>query len=108
MVAMPIMIPSSSTVVPPTGNNAQKRYRERRVVYEGSSGPRALMESLVIQATAAKKGLEGNKPESKINEQGELTEEQKRVTNETASNPKGKGKEKNPYSEENAKLLNFW
>lgn len=33
--------------------------RERTIVYEGSSGPRELLESVVIQATAAIKGLEG-------------------------------------------------
>ncbi len=81
--------------------------RERKVVYEGSSGPRELMESLVIQATAAKKGLQGDKPDPTPGEDEEMTEEQKRVTagNGTA---KGKEKAKNPFAEENLKLLSFW
>lgn len=110
MVAMPIMIPSSSTVVSTgNGSGSQKRYRERRVVYEGSAGPRELMESLVIQATAAKKGLEGSKIETNTPDKvEEMTEEQKRVTSVGARTDKGKAKDKNPHTEENAKLLNFW
>ncbi|KAG8983238.1 hypothetical protein FRB90_006206, partial [Tulasnella sp. 427] len=106
MVAMPIMIPCSSTANN-TGGSGQKRYRERTVVYEGSSGPRELMESLVIQATAAKKGLEGDKPKEDVSKEEEMTEEQKRVTNMTPRVDKGKTKEKNPQSEENKKLLSF-
>lgn len=107
MVAMPIMIPCSSTVNN-TGSSGQKRYRERTVVYEGSSGPRELMESLVIQATAAKKGLEGDRPREDPNKEEEMTEEQKRVTNATPRADKGKTREKNPHTEENRKLLSFW
>ncbi|KAG8955660.1 hypothetical protein FRC04_007651 [Tulasnella sp. 424] len=106
MVAMPIMIPCSSTVNN-TGSSGQKRYRERTVVYEGSSGPRELMESLVIQATAAKKGLEGDRPREDPNKEEEMTEEQKRVTNATPRAEKGKTREKNPHTEENRKLLSF-
>ncbi|KAG9045669.1 hypothetical protein FS837_005881 [Tulasnella sp. UAMH 9824] len=106
MVAMPIMIPCSSTVNN-TGSSGQKRYRERTVVYEGSSGPRELMESLVIQATAAKKGLEGDRPREDPTKEEEMTEEQKRVTNATPRADKGKVREKNPHTEENRKLLSF-
>ncbi|KIO34017.1 hypothetical protein M407DRAFT_17275 [Tulasnella calospora MUT 4182] len=106
MVAMPIMIPCSSTVNN-MGSSGQKRYRERTVVYEGSSGPRELMESLVIQATAAKKGLEGDRPREDPNKEEEMTEEQKRVTNATPRSDKGKVREKNPHTEENRKLLTF-
>ncbi|KAG8928570.1 hypothetical protein FRC02_006721 [Tulasnella sp. 418] len=102
MVAMPIMIASSSKAVPPRSGSSNSR--ERIIIYEGSSGPRELMESLVIQATAAIKGLEGSRPPPENEE--EMTEEQKRVTNENRSD-KGKGKEKNSISEENAKLLSF-
>ncbi|KAG8900213.1 hypothetical protein FRB99_006183 [Tulasnella sp. 403] len=106
MVAMPIMIPSSSTIVNASGLG-QRRFRGRRVIYEGSAGPRELMESLVIQATAAKKGLEGTKNDSANAEMEEMTEEQKRVTSLTARTEKGKGKDRNPYTEENLKLLSF-
>ncbi|KAG8962660.1 hypothetical protein FRC03_003913 [Tulasnella sp. 419] len=102
MVAMPIMIASSSKAVPPRPGSSNSR--ERIIIYEGSSGPRELMESLVIQATAAIKGLEGSRSPPENEE--EMTEEQKRVTNENRSD-KGKGKEKNSISEENAKLLSF-
>lgn len=77
-------------------------------MYEGSSGPRELMESLVIQATAAKKGLEGDRPKEESTKEEEMTEEQKRVTNMTPRLDKGKMREKNPHTEENRKLLSFW
>jgi hypothetical protein len=77
--------------------------RERTVIYEGSSGPRELLESIVIQANAAIKGLEGIRPiEASFDE---MTEDQKRINNDT----KGKTKESfpPPFSEENQKLLGF-
>lgn len=76
--------------------------RERTIVYEGSSGPRELLEAIAIQAQAALKGLEGTKPSDALPE--ELTEEQKRMTVGT------KGKAKEPALEgadENKKLLDF-
>jgi len=78
--------------------------RERTVIYEGSSGPRELLESIVIQANAAIKGLEGIRPVEAAFD--EMTEEQKRINNDT----KGKTKEvptTPPFSEENQKLLGF-
>lgn len=106
MVAMPIMIPSSSTDV--AGQSGSKRVRQRLVIYEGSSGPRELMESLVIQATAAMKGLEGT-GSAKDKEQKEMTEAEKRVltVNAASTNGKGKGKERQ-MNEDNARLLQFW
>lgn len=106
MVAMPIMIPSSSTEV--AGGSASRPVRQRLVVYEGSSGPRELMESLVIQATAAIKGLEGTSA-GKDKDNQEMTEAQKRVLTASVGpgNGKGKGKEK-AMNEDNAKLLQFW
>jgi len=61
------------------------------------------LESIVIQANAAIKSLEGIKPiEATFDE---MTEEQKRINNDT----KGKTKESfpPPFSEENQKLLGF-
>lgn len=108
MVAMPIMIPSTSREVAGETGPGSKRLRQRTVVYEGSSGPRELMESLVIQATAAIKGLEGTSA-AKSDGAQEMTEDQKRVltANPTNASAKGKGREK-PVNEENQKLLQFW
>ncbi|KAI0321805.1 hypothetical protein OF83DRAFT_1097239 [Amylostereum chailletii] len=105
MMGMPIMVVASvKTNQPKRTANGAPPVRERAIVYEGSSGPRELMESIVIQASAAIKGLEGvtKLVEPEITE---MTEEQKRVTNDT----KGKSKEQlGPLlSEENDKLLKF-
>ncbi|KAF9534355.1 hypothetical protein CPB83DRAFT_889347 [Crepidotus variabilis] len=74
MMAMPIMVVGSVKSI-----NAKKpETRERTIIYEGSAGPRELLEGIAIQAHAALKGLEGNKePEAPPEE---LTEEQKRMT----------------------------
>lgn len=104
MMAMPIMVVQSvKTKTPRKAANGTPPPRERAVVYEGSAGPRELMEAIVIQAQAAIKGLEGAKQAE--NEPTEMTEEQKRVTNDT----KGKVKEIAPValSEENEKLFSF-
>ena len=103
---MPIMVPVSvkSVSVARTSNNKSRNVRERTVVYEGSSGPRELLEAIVIQSQAALKGLEGVKITTESKEE-EMTEEQKRMTNED----RGKGKEKEPIvSPENLRLLQFW
>lgn len=110
MMGMPNMIPvSSKPLVPqkssPSGNKAGRSSRERTVIYEGSAGPRELLESIVIQATAAVKGLEGMKI-AQLETEDALTEEQKRMT--TIIDDKGKGKEKSTNPEENEKLLKFW
>lgn len=100
MMAMPIMVVAS--VKATTAKNGQTR--ERTIVYEGSSGPRELLEGIAIQATAAIKGLEGiQKPADQATI--ELTEEQKRMTldmrekQEETSTPL--------MSDENMKLLSF-
>ncbi|KAI0035657.1 hypothetical protein K488DRAFT_82845 [Vararia minispora EC-137] len=104
MMAMPIMVIASAKLNPPKKTPNGFTTRERVIVYEGSSGPRELMEAMVIQANAAIKGLEGVARAAEQQET-EMTEEQKRVTNET----KGKGKERviPVLSEENQKLLSF-
>jgi hypothetical protein len=104
MMAMPIMVVSSvRTHTPRRTTNGALPLRERTIIYEGSSGPRELLESIVIQAKAATKGLEGIRPFEAV--PVEMTEEQKRITNDT----KGKTKEVPlpPLSEENQKLLGF-
>ncbi|KAI9507568.1 hypothetical protein F5148DRAFT_1204007 [Russula earlei] len=104
MMAMPIMVVSSvRTHTPKRGTDGTLPLRERTVIYEGSSGPRELLESIVIQANAAIKGLEGVRPiEAAVDE---MTEEQKRLNNDT----KGKSKEVHMahISEENQKLFEF-
>jgi hypothetical protein len=104
MMAMPIFIISSvkSVTTKKVPARGKPTVREREIVYEGSSGPRELLESIVIQAQAALKGLEGVKVPEKAKE--ELTEDQKRMTNDI----KGKAKEASATpSDENLKLLNF-
>ena len=103
-MAMPIMVVSSvRTHTPKRATNGTLPLRERTIIYEGSSGPRELLESIVIQANAAIKGLDGIKPVEAP--PVEMTEEQKRVNNDT----KGKTKEVAvpPLSEENQKLFGF-
>ncbi|KAF8529120.1 ubiquitin conjugating enzyme family protein [Hysterangium stoloniferum] len=108
MMAMPIMVPvsfkyiTSKKAVGSTRGSSTRGVRERTVIYEGSSGPRELMEAIVIQSQAALKGLEGARLAHTTVE--EMTEEQKRMT----TDDKGKGKEKEPVqSPENLKLSQF-
>jgi len=84
-------------------NAKNGQIRERTVVYEGSAGPRELLEGIAIQAQAALKGLEGNKVPETLPE--ELTEEQKRMTVDM----KEKVEEEiaAAISDENLKLLLF-
>jgi hypothetical protein len=108
MMAMPIMVPVSVSALKPQAapssskKNVKSRpaLRERTIVYEGSSSPRELMESVVIQAQAAIKGL-GSDDSSKTQE---LTEEEKR---QNVLDVKGKQKD-TAISGENAKLRSFW
>ena len=99
-MAMPIMVVASVKAV--TAKNNQ--IRERTIIYEGSSGPRELLEGIAMQAQAALKGLEGNKiPDAPAEE---LTEEQKRMTIEM----RDKVEEEHTVStvsDENQKLLRF-
>ncbi|KAI6105628.1 hypothetical protein F5141DRAFT_1189440 [Pisolithus sp. B1] len=102
MMAMPIMVVSSvKSVAPKKAVHGKTIIRERAIIYEGSAGPRELLEAIVIQARAAIKGLEGMKSSDP---EEEMTEEQKRMT------AKGKGKAKEPspsLDDENEKLLAF-
>ncbi|EJD00913.1 uncharacterized protein FOMMEDRAFT_135199 [Fomitiporia mediterranea MF3/22] len=110
MMAMPIMVVSSIKAVNTKKVGSRSQIRERTIIYEGSSGPRELLEAIVIQATAALKGLEGPKLSDLTPE--EMTEEQKRMTGVDVN---GKGKEKAPASNgadsaallENKRLLEF-
>ena len=86
-MAMPCMVVSSVKPVKKTAKG-KTSVRERIVTYEGSSGPRELLEAIVIQAQAAIKGLEGFKEPEKNPD--EMTEEEKRMT---AEDRKGKAKE---------------
>ena len=99
MMAMPIMVVASIKAV--TARNNQ--IRERTIIYEGSSGPRELLEGIAMQAQGALKGLEGNKLPDDLPE--ELTEEQKRMTVEM----RDKLEEQiiATTSDENYKLLRF-
>ncbi|KDR83771.1 hypothetical protein GALMADRAFT_236136 [Galerina marginata CBS 339.88] len=99
MMAMPIMVVASVKAI----NAKNGQIRERTVVYEGSAGPRELLEGIAIQAQAALKGLEGNKVPETLPE--ELTEEQKRMTVDM----KEKVEEEiaAAISDENLKLLLF-
>ncbi|KAF9780320.1 ubiquitin conjugating enzyme family protein [Thelephora terrestris] len=105
MMGMPIMVLVSSKPVAkkPAGFKGASKTRERTLTYEGSSGPRELLESIFIQAQAALKGLEASiTPETAV---VEATEEEKRMTSED----KGKAKAADPaaMSPENAQLLSF-
>ena len=105
MMGMPIMVLLSSKPVlkKPGGSKVTSKAKERTLTYEGSSGPRELLESIFIQAQAALKGLEANVPtEATV---AEMTEEEKRMT----SGDKGKAKAADPaaMSPENAQLLSF-
>ncbi|KAF8195914.1 hypothetical protein K438DRAFT_1826732 [Mycena galopus ATCC 62051] len=103
MMAMPIMTVASVKSVTTRKSANNTPIRERTIIYEGSAGPRELLEAIAIQAHAALKALEGVKVPDDIEE--ELTEEQKRMTVDT----KGKSKEvsANPIADENQKLLGF-
>ena len=105
MMAMPIMVASSvKNVITRKGSSKNSpQIRERTIIYEGSSGPRELLEAIVIQAQAAMKGLEAGMKAAEAEEK-EMTEDQKRQT----SDDKGKGKDASKItSEENSKLLGF-
>ncbi|CAE6447861.1 unnamed protein product [Rhizoctonia solani] len=105
MMAMPIMVVASiKPKAPIAGSGSRPAQRERIIMYEGSSGPRELLESIVIQAQAAIKGLEGMKPIDAENPEGEMTESEKRMT----VSEKGKQKElADAVPDENLNLLRF-
>ncbi|KAL1660626.1 hypothetical protein GGF50DRAFT_106202 [Schizophyllum commune] len=102
MMGMPIMVPQSVKTTTTRKSSNGPPVRERTIVYEGSAGPRELLESIAIQARAALKGLEGMKAQEPS--EVELTEEQKRMTNDN----KGKSREEpRAMNEENERLLSF-
>ncbi|KAJ7047391.1 ubiquitin conjugating enzyme family protein [Mycena alexandri] len=102
MMAMPIMTISSVKAVTTRKSANNTPIRERTIIYEGSAGPRELLEAIAIQAHAALKALESTKAPETADE--ELTEEQKRMTVDS----KGKSKEVSaPIADENQKLLDF-
>ena len=105
-MAMPIMVVSSvkSVTTKKSGSRSGPQIRERTIIYEGSSGPRELLEAIVIQAQAAIKGLEPHAQGTDAQKEEEMTEEQKRMTQDD----KGKGKQvQRLASEENVRLLAF-
>ncbi|KAF8627164.1 hypothetical protein AX15_004484 [Amanita polypyramis BW_CC] len=103
MMAMPIMVVASVKSVTVRRGLDGRNVRERAIVYEGSSGPRELLEGIVIQAHAALKGLERVKSPDDLPD--ELTEEQKRMT---LQDMKGKSKDSDaPIYEDNEKLITF-
>lgn len=100
---MPIMVVASVKSATVRRALDGRSIRERVIVYEGSSGPRELLEGIVIQAHAALKGLERVKSPDELPE--ELTEEQKRMT---LQDMKGKSKDSDaPIYEDNEKLIAF-
>lgn len=105
-MAMPIMVVSSikNVTTRKSSPRGSPQVRERTIIYEGSSGPRELLEAIVIQAQAAMKGLEPSLIGTEGGAVDEMTEEQKRMT----LDDKGKGKESTKVvSEENLKLMTF-
>jgi hypothetical protein len=96
MMAQPVMLPISVSVTTKKGHST----REKKIMYEGSSSPRELLESIVIQATAALKGLD-NLSVQMVEE--EMTEEEKRITGTNAAAPV----EEAPMSDENRRLFDF-
>ncbi|KAF8313070.1 hypothetical protein DL93DRAFT_1188221 [Clavulina sp. PMI_390] len=109
MMGMPIMVVAKTTPLKPQQSNSSSRKggpapRERTIVYEGSSGPRELMESIVIQAKAALKGL-GPSPAELAKNKPPTEAEKRKAANTPTTDVKGKGKA--GYSEENMKLRNF-
>lgn len=104
MMAMPIMVVASvkSDVTRKSPLAGNTKVRERAIVYEGSSGPRELLEAIAIQAQAAVKGLEGPK---QVETTTEMTEEEKR---RTTNDEKGKSRDTGrTLTEENKKMLDF-
>ena len=116
MMAMPIMIATSTSPLRPQANSGSSKRgaragpapRERTIVYEGSSGPRELMESIVIQAQAAIKGL-GQLPETPSLDVRPMTEEEKRQSPLADEDSKGKGKASAVEANyDNMRLRTFW
>ncbi|KAF8326693.1 uncharacterized protein EI90DRAFT_3146524 [Cantharellus anzutake] len=111
MMAMPIMVQTSSTPLKVQtglarrGAGAEPGPRERTIIYEGSSGPRELMESIVIQAQAAMKGL-GVVQDEATREKVMTEEEKRQSTLVIPEQAKGKAKAL-PMIDDNVKLRKF-
>lgn len=104
MMAMPIMVVASR--IPREGTGQNGRVQEVTVTYEGSAGPRELLELIAIQAHAAVKGLEtGAYEELVVPDPMEPATESNTLL--TSSN-KGKERVVHTRSEENEQLLGFW
>jgi len=107
IMGMPIMVVSvvKDVVVRKGSGGGAGSTKERTIVYEGSSGPRELLESIVVQAEAAMKGLEGliKAREAKKDPEA-MTEEQKRMSSATKGKKPTSGA---PGDEENERLLAF-
>lgn len=107
IMGMPIMVVAAvkDVVVRKGTGNGSRSSKERTIVYEGSSGPRELLESIVVQAEAAMKGLEGiiKAREAKKDPEA-MTEEQKRMTSANKGKKPVNGA---AVDEENEKLLGF-
>lgn len=106
IMGMPIMVVASvKDITVRKGAGTGKPTKERTIIYEGSSGPRELLESIVVQAEAALKGLEGLiKAREAKKDPDAMTEEQKR---QTTGGAKGKKVVNGPVDDENEKLLAF-
>jgi hypothetical protein len=124
-LAMPQMTRLSATLLPPkttTTPSGKRRPLERTVVFEGAPGPRELLENLVIQATAAKKGflMMGRKKVEGFDDDGEMTEETKRMSEaerkelkekmeaESARARDGLTEAERMEEKENTKMITFW
>lgn len=99
MLAMPQMRPVSSTIDP---DDPQRRI----VIYEGASSPRELLESCVIQAQAALKGLDATKPKDVEANQDDVEQSLRMSATEVAE--KEKETLAKTKADQNAQLQEFW
>lgn len=101
MMAMPQMRPVSSSPIP----NQPKDFA---VIYEGGPSPRELLEYIVIQATAAVKGLQATGTAGADDgKKKDMTEEEMRVTMEQYKKEEEE-KKKARGEGENEVLMDFW
>jgi hypothetical protein len=105
IMGMPIMVVAAvKDVVVRKGTGKSGSTKERTIVYEGSSGPRELLEAIVVQAEAAQKGLENVIKAREARKDPEaMTEAEKRMS----SLNKGKKSTGGSADDENEKLLEF-
>lgn len=99
MLAMPQMRATSSLIDP-------KDPTQKVVTYEGSASPRELLESCVIQAQAALKGLKSTKMSASDPEIEE--EEAKRRLTVPEVKAKEKGKQASAADAESEQFKTFW